>query len=115
MVMTEKDEQLVMAFFEENRQQITDNGFSERVRRHLPTRASRLNRIWLSICSVAGVALFLLVDGFANLHRTLLNIGADILCFFAGFNLTGISPLMVMAALVTFTFIVVYNVYSSES
>lgn len=112
--MTEKDEKLVMAFFEENCQQIADRGFSERVKRHLPTRASRLNRIWLSICSVAGVALFLLVDGFANLYRTLLNIGADILCFFAGFNLTGISPFLVMAALATFTFIVVYNVYSSE-
>ena len=36
--MMENDDKLLVAFFDENRQEIPDNGFTRRVMRHLPDR-----------------------------------------------------------------------------
>lgn len=56
--MTEdRDELLVRKFFEENKAELPDDGFSQRVMRRLPDRARRLNRIWTAVCVVAGVLM----------------------------------------------------------
>lgn len=52
-----RDELLVRKFFEENKIEIPDAGFSRRVMRRLPDRTRRLNRIWTAICVAVGVVM----------------------------------------------------------
>ena len=49
-----RDELLVRKFFEENKIEIPDAGFSRRVMRRLPDRTRRLNRNWTAICVAVG-------------------------------------------------------------
>ncbi len=53
--LNENDDLLVRSFFADNRIDIADDGFTERVMRGLPSRAVRLNRIWTVICGLAGI------------------------------------------------------------
>ena len=64
------DEELVAMFFDENRQELADEGFSHQVMHRLPTRSVRLNRIWTALCSVVGIVFFILFDG-TSLSRRL--------------------------------------------
>lgn len=58
MVMDDnRDELIVRKFFEENKVDIPDDGFSRRVMRRLPDRARRLNRIWTAVCVLSGLLL----------------------------------------------------------
>ena len=63
MDMTENDDKLIAAFFEENRREIADNGFSKRVMHHLPDRTSRLSHLWTVFCCLLGAGLFIWLDG----------------------------------------------------
>lgn len=54
--LSESDEFLVKGFFDDNKIDIADNGFSERVMRRLPSPAIRLSRIWTAVCTLLGVA-----------------------------------------------------------
>lgn len=62
--MTDKDDILINKFFAEQKQTIEDNGFSHKVMRRLPSKASRYSRIWSSICIVAALLLFVACHGF---------------------------------------------------
>ena len=56
--MTEdRDELLVRKFFEENKVELADDGFSQRVMRRLPDRTRRLSRIWAAVCTLAGILM----------------------------------------------------------
>lgn len=56
--MTEdRDELLVRKFFEENKVELADDGFSQRVMRRLPDRTRRLSRIWTAVCTLAGILM----------------------------------------------------------
>ena len=48
--MMENDDKLLVAFFDENRQEIPDNGFTRRVMRHLPDRTRRISQLWVTFC-----------------------------------------------------------------
>lgn len=61
-MMDDRDELLVSKFFDENKIDVADNGFSRRVTRRLPDRERRLNRIWTAVCLVLGAALAVLFD-----------------------------------------------------
>lgn len=64
-----KDDILVRRFFDENRVEVSDNGFSRRVMRRLPDRAVRIDRIWTAICVVAGILLFVRNKGLTVLSE----------------------------------------------
>ena len=79
MDMTDNDNKLIERLFEEaSRQQIADDGFTERVMAALPdnsaTRVRRLSRLWTWFCLLTGGVLFFLLDGWAVLKATLLAI-----------------------------------------
>jgi len=67
------DDELVAMFFDENRQEISDDGFSQRVMEQLPSRSVRLNRIWTLVCSLLGIVFFIWADGLAQLKLLLFN------------------------------------------
>ena len=66
--MTDKDNIMIEEFFKQAaRQQIEDNGFTERVMMNLPEtsaeRVRRLSRLWTIFCGVVGVVLFFVFGG----------------------------------------------------
>lgn len=60
-LLTDGDELLVRSFFEENKIEIADNGFTGRVMRRLPSPSVHLNRIWTAVCACLGVVWLLSV------------------------------------------------------
>lgn len=64
----EDNDKLLNAFFEDNRQDIPDNSFSEKVMYRLPKVLARRNRIWRFCCLMAAIAIFLIFDGIADLQ-----------------------------------------------
>ena len=68
MAMTDKDNIMIEEFFKQAaKQQIEDNGFTERVMMNLPEtsaeRVRRLSRLWTIFCGVVGVVLFFVLGG----------------------------------------------------
>lgn len=63
MVMMENNDRLLKEFFAANRHEITDNGFSRRVMRHLPARNRQLSQLWNICCFTLVTVLFVALDG----------------------------------------------------
>ena len=62
--MTEDNEQMLQQFFSEAaRQQIADNGFTERVIRQLPVRTGWFSRLWTPFCISVFAVLFIVFRG----------------------------------------------------
>ncbi len=109
-----QDDLLIAQFFQENRQEIEDNGFSEQVMRKIPNRHVVQNRIWRWICSVIGVAFFLIIDGVDSLRQALGNIMGDAIGVIASVDVTWTTPLFVVVAVTTILMVIGFNVLSSE-
>ncbi len=62
--MTEiNDDILIQSFFDESRKEITDNGFSKKVMRHLPDHYRRLSTLWSTCCFILAAILFYILGG----------------------------------------------------
>ena len=62
--MIEDNDRLLQQFFSEAAsQQIDDNGFTERVMQHLPSRMNWFVRIWNTVCIVLFAGLFIAFRG----------------------------------------------------
>lgn len=70
----DRDELLVRKFFDENKFDVPDEGFSRRVMRRLPDRARRLNRVWTAVCAVVGVLLFVMFDWAGGIRSCVIDI-----------------------------------------
>ena len=49
--MTEIDDKMISQFFQNEKKEIKDNGFSNRVMRHLPDRVNKLSNMWVAFCT----------------------------------------------------------------
>ncbi len=74
----EQEELLLQQFFNQQRFDVEDNGFSHRVMRMLPDRARRLNRLWTAVCTVVAVAFFVAGRGWKAVSGSLQGAWADI-------------------------------------
>ena len=64
MDMIDNNDLLLQQFFSEAaNQQIDDNGFTERVMQHLPSRMNWFVRIWNTVCIVLFAVLFVVFRG----------------------------------------------------
>ncbi len=61
--MTEIDDKSLNLFFQKEKQEVKDNGFSRRVMHNLPNRSRKLSNIWVTFCVLAGIFLFFLFNG----------------------------------------------------
>ena len=61
--MKTEDDKLVERFLNASVREIPDAGFSRKVMRRIPNRASRYNRWWEIICTAAFAILFILFNG----------------------------------------------------
>ena len=70
MDMTDNsNDKLLQEFFKEARQQqIADNGFTERVMRHIDVEPLNLSRIWTWFCIFVGVVLFFVLRGWETIR-----------------------------------------------
>ena len=67
------DDLLLESFFSAARtQEISDDGFTEKVMDSLPASASKLSHYWTAFCIVAGIALFMVFKGWQPLLAGLL-------------------------------------------
>ena len=116
-LLTPADEQLVDNFFATQSQGVVaDNGFSERVMHRLPTtRKYRLNRIWTMACSVVGVVMLWLMNGFSVFVSGLQNLVGDLIGAVAAFVVScHVSPLLVICSLVVLGVVGLVNAIGSE-
>ena len=93
------DDELVAMFFEENRQEIEDNGFSGQVMHSLPSQSIWLRRAWTLVCWVVGIAFFFFADGIGQLKLVLFNATGNFMGFLSSIDFHSWSPLMVLAAI----------------
>ena len=74
--MTDNENILIEDFFKQAaRQQIEDNGFTERVMQGLPVRnvnfVHLLSRLWTLFCLIVSIVLFFVLNGWDNLKSAL--------------------------------------------
>lgn len=93
------DDELLAQFFNENRIELEDNGFSARVIQQLPSRLVRLSRIWTFVCILVGIAFFIWADGLSQLRRVAVNSMGNFVGFLSSVDFSVTSPLMIYAAL----------------
>ena len=110
MDMTERDDEMLMRFFEEHKQELLEEGFSARVMQKLPCEAIRTyNRLWTLFCCVAGLALVFFTRGWEQVAHAGRNVGSQLYETLLSVNLSGFSPLVVFVAVMTFLGVTVYN------
>ena len=68
------NEQELKNFFDENRSEIPDNGFSKHVQQQLSPRTSIFPQIMMLICIVSGLSLAISVIGFSTIQMQLLSL-----------------------------------------
>lgn len=114
--MMENDDLLVKAFFESNKQpEITDDGFSEQVMRQLPqSRKLRAERVWTFVCCIAGIALFLALNGLGRLKDIVFNFIANAIGGIVYMESAPISLTTVGIAVVTIMAVAFYNFVEKE-
>lgn len=118
--MTEYEDKRILSFFEEYaRKEIADDGFSQRVMRSLPSHdyvyKQRLNRIWTAMCALAAVVLFVRADGFAVLKGIAADFVVDAFTSTMSIDVSGVSLLMVVMTLLTFVYVAIYNILTSDN
>ena len=69
--MTDIEDKMINQFFQAEKKEVKDNGFSRRVMRNLPDRGEKLSNIWVAFCSAIGIILFFLFDGLEALLNIL--------------------------------------------
>ncbi len=104
------DDELLAMFFEENLQEIEDNGFSGQVMHSLPSQSIWLRRAWTLVCWVVGIAFFFFADGIGLLKRVLFNATGNFIGFLSSIDFQGLSPLMILVAIGLLMLIVAWNI-----
>ncbi|MDR1004486.1 MAG: DUF5056 domain-containing protein [Prevotellaceae bacterium] len=94
--MTETDnDRLLRQFFDENRHEIADRGFSRRVMHRLTAnRTRRLARLWSLFCALLAVVIFVATDAATLIWNALRNILTDVIAP----DISQLNPLSVYLA-----------------
>jgi hypothetical protein len=108
------DDELLMRFFDATRQDIPDDGFSNRVMRRIPQRARWMNRIWTAVCVALGVTIFLLFDGVGELRVIAGKMAGDALGFLSSIGSTGVTPAVLFGTAAVLGLVWLYNVLSIQ-
>jgi hypothetical protein len=114
MDMMENDDKLITQFFQEQMPNVEDDGFSRRVMHRLPDKKRHLSRLWTIICSVVGVAFFLLIDGIDSLRISLGNVFGDFIGSVSSFHIIDFTPLAVAVGILTIFGVTLYNVVTTD-
>ncbi len=69
--MEKIDEDIIIRFMHEQKEEVKDNGFSHKVMRHLPKQHRWVNWIFNILCTALCLYLFYLLNGVEILYNTL--------------------------------------------
>ena len=109
------DDELLKKFFEDNKiDDIPDNGFSDRVMRHLPRHNEWMNTLWTAVCAIAIVLYFIICNGFRVLKLAILNIFGDVSGAIVSFHFSELTPIFIYVGIVVLTLIAAYNIIMRE-
>ena len=119
--MTDKDDMRIEDFFKQAaRQQIDDDGFTERVMSSLPrsraVQARRLSRLWTLFCILLAAVIFYFAGGIQLLEASLLGLARMLLNAFEVLVLTATTaevPVNPWTALLMLAFVLVYLPYQT--
>ena len=119
--MTDKDDMRIEEFFKQAaRQQIDDDGFTERVMSSLPrsraVQARRLSRLWTLFCILLAAVIFYFAGGIQLLEASLLGLARMLLNAFEVLVLTATTaevPVNPWTALLMLAFVLVYLPYQT--
>ncbi len=75
----DSDDKLIRNYLKQTEKELPDEGFSVRVMHHLPGRAECFVQIWIAICLILGVLLFVHIDGYQLLTDLMQKIGINLL------------------------------------
>ena len=103
------DDELVAMFFDENRQEIEDNGFSHHVMKQLPSQSIWLRRVWTLVCWVVGIAFFFFGDGIEQLKLVLFNATGNFVGFLSSIDFSNLPIMPTMAAILLIAAIVTWS------
>lgn len=107
------DDELVMMFFEENRVELPDDGFSKRVMGRLPSRSVKLNRIWTAACWIVGICAFIYFKGWSQLGILLENAKGNLIGSLSSMDLITVSPAIIWMSLMILVSLAFYDVVKS--
>ncbi|NDW13395.1 DUF5056 domain-containing protein [Bacteroides sp. 214] len=111
--MKENDDILLKEFFNQNKQEIEDNGFSSRVMKNLPGRENkRIAQILTILCAVVSILLFILLDGVQNILGALQQAFINIVQH--GITAIDITTLLGIATVVVYLGFQRINSYTTE-
>jgi len=114
-----QDERMIASFFEQyGKEEIADEGFSERVISRLPKRewsiAMRLNTIWTCICGIAAIVLFVCADGIGIISTVAQGVWNSMLTSVSTVEITLSSVATVLVALLTLYAVAVFDIATSD-
>jgi|GEM_PF-1679155 len=109
--ISESDEALLTAFFNDNRQEIEDNGFSKAVIRQLPNRNQRLAWIWTTACWVVGIVMFFLLDGVGALQKAAQTVGGQIMERIFAIDIPLKLPVIIIISAGILAWVIVANLF----
>lgn len=107
----EQEDMLLEQFFNQQRFEVADDGFSQGVMRLLPDRARRLNRLWTALCMVVAVVFFIVERGWSAIVGSVEGAWADITTHELVYQL---NPLTIYMALVLLAIVGSYRLLSAE-
>ncbi|HEY9551261.1 MAG TPA: DUF5056 domain-containing protein [Prevotella sp.] len=112
--MMENEDKWLQQFFDDNRLEIADEGFSRRVMQALPDRVNHAGRIWTVLCLAACVA-FVLFSGALNwLSQQAVVIYGDVVGAILSFQPGLLLPVILYMAVLGFVSFFTYKIAITE-
>lgn len=62
--MTDTEDKIISRFIKDQKKEINNNGFSQRVMHNLPGKAEQLSKAWAIFCVTVAIVLFVACNGF---------------------------------------------------
>jgi TRAP-type C4-dicarboxylate transport system permease small subunit len=109
------DDELLNQFFEEQRQDIADNGFSEQVMKQLPQRVRRLSRIWSLFCIAVATLAFFLFDGWQYFLQFIKDGALSLLITISHINLSSFNLHTLFTISLAIILLSVFTIYNLDT
>lgn len=113
--ITNGEERILKTFFAENKAELPDDGFTERVMDSLPQTARRRNFVWTMVCGLAAVVFFLLADGADRVRVFVTNAAQALTSGLSAVHFNAANMQAVAVAALVFLFLGIVNATENRS
>jgi hypothetical protein len=107
------DEKLIAQFFDDNKIEIADDGFSRRVMCRIQS-SLLYERIWTALCVVAGIIFFIVADCMDTIKTLFYSLLGNMQGFAASFHFTPATPIFIYIIALILMSVTAYGVMTSE-